>query len=193
MDAGLPEMTVAVNVSSLQFQSGKFSEDLFAILFEIGLDPKFLELEVTESLLMKRPDFTASILQTLRERGVQVAIDDFGTGYSSLSYLSKLPLDTLKVDQSFVRQITKTPNETSIVTAIIGMGKSLKLRVIAEGVETVEELKFLEALGCDEAQGYLFSRPVTSDKFEALVVRQSVSESLWPGIPDFSQVVKQAG
>jgi diguanylate cyclase (GGDEF)-like protein len=193
MDAGLPEMTVAVNVSSVQFQSGNFTEDLFAILFDIGLDPKFLELEVTESLLMKRPDFAASILQTLRDRGVQVAIDDFGTGYSSLSYLSKLPLDTLKVDQSFVRQITKTPNETSIVTAIIGMGKSLKLKVIGEGVETVEELKFLQALGCDEAQGYLFSRPVTSDKFEALVVRQSVSESLWPGIPDFSQVVKQAG
>jgi diguanylate cyclase (GGDEF)-like protein/PAS domain S-box-containing protein len=193
MDAGLPELTMAVNVSGLQFQSGNFAEDLFAILFEIGLDPRFLELEVTESLLMKRPDFTASILQTLRERGVQIAIDDFGTGYSSLSYLTKLPLDTLKIDQSFVRQITTIPNETSIVTAIVSMGQSLKLRVIAEGVETVEELKFLQALGCDEAQGYLFSRPVTSDKFEALVVRQSVSETLWPGIPNFSQVVKQAG
>jgi diguanylate cyclase (GGDEF)-like protein/PAS domain S-box-containing protein len=185
-DAGLPEMTMAVNVSSRQFQSANFTENLFRILFDIGLDPKFLELEVTESLLMKRPDFTASILNTLRERGVQVAIDDFGTGYSSLSYLSKLPIDTLKVDQSFVRQITKTPNETSIVAAIIGMGQNLKLRVVAEGVETVEELKFLQALGCEEAQGYLFSRPVTCDKFEALVVGQSVSQKLWPGIPKFS-------
>jgi diguanylate cyclase (GGDEF)-like protein len=193
MDAGLPEMTMSVNVSGLQFQSGNFAQDLFAILFEIGLDPRFLELEVTESLLMKRPDFTASVLQTLRARGVQVAIDDFGTGYSSLSYLTKLPLDSLKIDQSFVRQITTIPNETSIVTAIVSMGRSLKLRVIAEGVETVEELKFLQALGCDEAQGYLFSRPVTPDKFEALVVRQSVSETLWPGIPNFSQVAKQAG
>jgi diguanylate cyclase (GGDEF)-like protein/PAS domain S-box-containing protein len=186
MDAGLPEMTMAVNVSGLQFQSGNFTEDLFAILSDIGLDPKFLELEVTESLLMKRPDFTASILHALRERGAKVAIDDFGTGYSSLSYLTKLPLDTLKIDQSFIRQITTTPSETSIVAAIIGMGQNLKLRIIAEGVETVEELKFIQALSCDEAQGYLFSRPVTSDKFEALVVRQRASETSWPGIPNFS-------
>jgi len=193
MDAGLPELTMAVNVSGLQFQSGNFAKDLFATLLDFGLDPRFLVLEVTESLLMKRPDFTASILETLREKGVQVAIDDFGTGYSSLSYLTKLPLDTLKIDQSFVRQITKMPNETSVVTAIVGMGKSLKLRVIAEGVETVEELRFLRDLGCDEAQGYLFSRPLTSDKFEALVVRQGVSETHWPGIPNSSEVFKQAG
>jgi diguanylate cyclase (GGDEF)-like protein/PAS domain S-box-containing protein len=186
MDAGLPEMTMAVNVSALQFQSGNFTEDLFAILFNIGLDPKFIELEVTESLLMKRPDFAASVLHMLREKGVQVAIDDFGTGYSSLSYLSKLPLDTLKVDQSFVRQITTTPNGTSIVAAIIAMGQNLRLRVIAEGVETVEELNFLQGLGCDEAQGYLFSRPVTSDKFEALVVSHRASETLWPEIFNFS-------
>jgi EAL domain-containing protein (putative c-di-GMP-specific phosphodiesterase class I) len=102
-----------------------------------------------------------------------------------LSYLTKLPLDTLKIDQSFVRQITTKPNETSIVAAIIGMGQNLKLRVIAEGVETVEQLEFLQALGCGYAQGYLFSRPLTSDKFEALIVRQSVSETLWPGIPNF--------
>jgi EAL domain-containing protein (putative c-di-GMP-specific phosphodiesterase class I) len=193
MDLGLPEMTMAVNVSGLQFQGGNFVEDLFATLSDIGLDPKFLELEVTESLLMKRPEFAASILHAVRERGVRVAIDDFGTGYSSLSYLTKLPLDTLKIDQSFVRQITETPNVTSVVTAIAGMAQSLKLRVIAEGVETVEELNFLQALGCEEAQGYLFSRPVTADKFEALVVRQSVSESLWAGIPNLPQVVKQAG
>jgi EAL domain-containing protein (putative c-di-GMP-specific phosphodiesterase class I) len=186
MDAGLPEMTMSVNVSALQFQSGNFTEDLFAILFNIGLDPKFIELEVTESLLMKRPDFTASVLRMLREKGVRVAIDDFGTGYSSLSYLSKLPLDTLKVDQSFVRQITTTPNGTSIAAAIIAMGQNLKLRVTAEGVETVKELNSLQSLGCDEAQGYLFSRPITSDKFEALVVRQRLSETRWSGIFNFS-------
>jgi EAL domain-containing protein (putative c-di-GMP-specific phosphodiesterase class I) len=117
---------------------------------------------------MKRPDFTASILQVLRERGVQIAIDDFGTGYSSLSYLTKLPLDTLKIDQSFVRQITTTPNETSIVTAIIGMGQSLNLRIIAEGVETAEELEFLQAQHCDEAQGYYFGRPVPPQEFVKL-------------------------
>jgi EAL domain-containing protein (putative c-di-GMP-specific phosphodiesterase class I) len=174
MDAGLGELTMAVNVSGLQFQSGNFAEDLFAILFGTGLDPRFLELEVTESLLMKRPDFTASILHTLRARGIQIAIDDFGTGYSSLSYLTKLPLDTLKIDQSFVRQITTTPNETSIVTAIIGMGQSLKLRVIAEGVETVEELKFLQALGCDDAQGYYFSRPVPPEEFVKLFQNRTI-------------------
>jgi EAL domain-containing protein (putative c-di-GMP-specific phosphodiesterase class I) len=180
-DRGLPAITVAVNVSALQFQSENFMDGLSAILKETGLDPKALELEVTESLLMKRPEFAAAILKSLRDRGIHVAIDDFGTGYSSLSYLHQLPLDSLKVDQSFVRQISATPGETSIVRAIISMGKSLKLKVIAEGVETVEELEFLQALGCDEAQGYFFSRPVPSGQFEALLVRQSASEILWPG------------
>jgi diguanylate cyclase (GGDEF)-like protein/PAS domain S-box-containing protein len=165
MDAGLPELTMSVNVSGLQFQSGNFVGSLSAILLDIGLDPRVLELEVTESLLMKRPDFAASILRAVREKGVRVAIDDFGTGYSSLSYLTKLPLDTLKIDQSFVRQITTTPNETSIVTAIIGMGQSLKLRVVAEGVETPQELDFLVAHHCDDAQGYYFSRPVPPAEF----------------------------
>jgi diguanylate cyclase (GGDEF)-like protein len=168
LDAGLPEMTMSVNVSGLQFQSGNFVESLSAILLDIGLDPTVLELEVTESLLMKRPDFAASILRAVREKGVRVAIDDFGTGYSSLSYLTRLPLDTLKIDQSFVRQITTTPNETSIVTAIIGMGQSLRLRVVAEGVETAEELAFLSAHDCDEAQGFYFSRPVPPAEFVKL-------------------------
>jgi diguanylate cyclase (GGDEF)-like protein/PAS domain S-box-containing protein len=182
VDAGLPAIAISVNVSGLQFQSEDFLEGLFAILNESGLDSKSLEVEVTESLLMERPEATASILQSLRERGIQVDIDDFGTGYSSLSYLYKFPLDSLKIDQSFVRQITTNPDGTSIVKAIISMGQSLKLKIVAEGVETVEELEFIQALGCDEAQGYLFSRPVTSDKFEALLVRQNASEVLWPGI-----------
>jgi EAL domain-containing protein (putative c-di-GMP-specific phosphodiesterase class I) len=117
---------------------------------------------------MKRPEFAAAILHSVREKGVRVAIDDFGTGYSSLSYLTRLPLDTLKIDQSFVRQITTTPNETSIVTAIIGMGQSLRLRVVAEGVETAEELSFLSAHHCDEAQGFYFSRPLPPAAFVEL-------------------------
>jgi diguanylate cyclase (GGDEF)-like protein/PAS domain S-box-containing protein len=165
MNAGLPEMTVAVNVSGIQVQSAKFAEGLLATLSKVGLDPKFLELEVTESLLMKRPDFAASILHSVRREGVRVAIDDFGTGYSSLSYLTKLPLDTLKIDQSFVRQITTGSDQTSIVTAIIGMARNLKLKVIAEGVETAEELRFLQAEHCDEAQGYYFCRPVPPEQF----------------------------
>jgi diguanylate cyclase (GGDEF)-like protein/PAS domain S-box-containing protein len=168
MDAGWPEMTMAVNVSELQFQCGNFVEDLFAILLDTGLDPKFLELEVTESLLMRRPEATALILQTLRQKGVHVAIDDFGTGYSSLSYLYKLPLDSLKIDQSFVRQITATPNQTGIVSAIIDMGKNLMLTVVAEGVETAEELDFLQSRHCDEVQGYYFSRPVPPHQFVKL-------------------------
>jgi diguanylate cyclase (GGDEF)-like protein/PAS domain S-box-containing protein len=182
IDADLPAMTVSVNVSALQFQSEDFLDDLFAILNEAGLNAKTLEVEVTESLLMQRPEFTASTLQSLREKGIQVDIDDFGTGYSSLSYLHKFPLDSLKIDQSFVRQMTLNPDGTSIVKAIISMGQSLKLKIIAEGVETVEELELLQALGCDEAQGYLFSRPVAPDKFEVLLVRQTKLAMLWPGI-----------
>jgi EAL domain-containing protein (putative c-di-GMP-specific phosphodiesterase class I) len=172
MDAGLPATTMAVNVSAMQFRNENFLEGLFAILDETGMSPELLELEVTESVLMKRAQFTASVLQTLRERGVRVAVDDFGTGYSSLSYLRKFPLDALKIDQSFIRQITTTPDETTIVSAIISMGQSLKLRVIAEGVETPQELAFLKLHQCDEAQGYFLSRPVPHEQFAKLLETQ---------------------
>ena len=151
-----PLATMAVNVSAMEFRDENFLEGVFAILGETGLDPRSLELELTESVLMKRAESAASILQALRERGVQVAVDDFGTGYSSLSYLRKFPIDALKIDQSFVRQITTAGDDTTIVTAVISMGRSLKLRVVAEGVETLEELAFLRAHQCDEAQGLLF-------------------------------------
>ena len=118
---------------------------------------------------MKHAESAASILQALRERGVQVAVDDFGTGYSSLSYLRKFPVDALKIDQSFVRQISTAGDDTTIVTAVIGMARSLKLRVVAEGVETLEELAFLRAHQCDEAQGYYFSRPVPAQQFAKLL------------------------
>jgi diguanylate cyclase (GGDEF)-like protein/PAS domain S-box-containing protein len=172
MDADLPVKSMAVNVSAIQFRDENFLEDLFAILSETGLDPSLLELGLTESVLMKRVESTASILQTLRERGVQVAVDDFGTGYSSLSYLRNFPLDALKIDQSFVRQITTTPDETTVVSAMISMGRSLKLRVVAEGVETPEELAFLHARECDEAQGYYFSHPVPAQQFARLLEAQ---------------------
>jgi EAL domain-containing protein (putative c-di-GMP-specific phosphodiesterase class I) len=118
---------------------------------------------------MKRAESAASILQSLRERGVQVAIDDFGTGYSSLSYLRKFPVDALKIDQSFVRQISTAGDDAAIVTAVIGMARSLKLRVVAEGVETQEALEFLRAQQCDEAQGYYFSRPIPPRQFASLL------------------------
>jgi diguanylate cyclase (GGDEF)-like protein/PAS domain S-box-containing protein len=169
VDAGLPLATIAVNISAIQFRDENFLEGVFGTLRETGLDPKSLELELTESVLMKHAESTESILKTLRARGVQVAVDDFGTGYSSLSYLRKFPIDALKIDQSFVRQITTTPDETTIVTAVISMGRSLKLRVVAEGVETQEELAFLQAHQCDEAQGYYFSRPVLPQLFARLL------------------------
>jgi diguanylate cyclase (GGDEF)-like protein/PAS domain S-box-containing protein len=169
VDEGLPAVTMAVNVSAVEFRNRNFLNNLFATLSETGLDPRSLELEVTEGVLMKNPELGASILQSLREKGVRVAIDDFGTGYSSLSYLRKFPLDALKIDQSFVRQIADSPDETTIVSAIISMGRSLHLRVIAEGVETAEDLAFLQDHECDEAQGYYFSRPVPADQFAALL------------------------
>ena len=180
VDAGLPLGTMAVNISAMEFRDENFLEGVFAILKDTGLDPRSLELELTESVLMKRAESTESILRKLRARGVQLAVDDFGTGYSSLSYLRKFPIDALKIDQSFVRQITTAPGETTIVTAVISMGRSLNLRVVAEGVETQEELKFLQAHHCDEAQGYYFSRPVLPHVFAQL---------LKSGIPEQAVVV----
>jgi EAL domain-containing protein (putative c-di-GMP-specific phosphodiesterase class I) len=177
LNGGLPLSTMAVNISAMEFRDEHFLEGIFDILEETGLDSKCLELELTESVLMKRAESTESILKTLRARGVQVAVDDFGTGYSSLSYLRKFPIDALKIDQSFVRQITTAPDETSIVTAIISMGRSLNLRVVAEGVETQTELAFLQAHQCEEAQGYFFSRPVPAAQFAALL-KTGVSESI---------------
>jgi diguanylate cyclase (GGDEF)-like protein/PAS domain S-box-containing protein len=169
VDAGLPLATMAVNISAMEFRHENFLAGVFSILEETGLDPSSLELELTESVLMKHAESSRSILDALRAKGVQVAVDDFGTGYSSLSYLTRFSIDTLKIDQSFVREITINPDNTTIVTAVIGMGQSLKLRVVAEGVETEEELKFLQAHHCDEAQGYYFSRPVVSELFAKLL------------------------
>jgi diguanylate cyclase (GGDEF)-like protein/PAS domain S-box-containing protein len=169
MDAGLPATSMAVNVSAIEFRDEKFLDGLFTIVRETGLDPKSLELELTESVLMKHAASTASILQILRESGIRVAIDDFGTGYSSLSYLRKFPVDAVKIDQSFIRQISTAGDDTTIVKAVIGMARGLKLRVIAEGVETLEEVAFLRAYRCDEAQGYYFSRPVPAQQFAMLL------------------------
>jgi diguanylate cyclase (GGDEF)-like protein/PAS domain S-box-containing protein len=178
-DAGRPVATMAVNVSAMEFQDKNFLEGVFAILSETGLDPGSLELELTESVLMKNAESAASILQTLRRKGVQVALDDFGTGYSSLSYLRKFPIDALKIDQSFVREITAVGDNTSIVTAVINMARSLNLRVVAEGVETLEQLTFLQDRECDEAQGYYFSRPVPPEEF-ARLLETGISETVLP-------------
>jgi diguanylate cyclase (GGDEF)-like protein/PAS domain S-box-containing protein len=175
-DAGVPVTSMAVNVSAMEFRHEKFLDGLFAILAETGFDPGSLELELTESVLMKHAASTATTLQALRKSGIRVAVDDFGTGYSSLNYLRKFPVDAIKIDQSFVRQITTSGDDTTIVKAIIGMARGLKLRVIAEGVETLGELAFLRAYRCDEAQGFYFSRPVLPERFAALL-RSGIPQS----------------
>jgi diguanylate cyclase (GGDEF)-like protein/PAS domain S-box-containing protein len=177
MKADLPLRTMAVNISAMEFRDDHFLEGVFAILKDTGLDAKFLELELTESVLMKHAEATQAILRTFRSSGVQIAVDDFGTGYSSLSYLRKFPIDALKIDQSFIHQITTVPDETTIVAAVIAMGRSLKLRLVAEGVETQEELDFLQAHSCNEAQGYFFSRPVAAEEF-AQLLKTGVSQTV---------------
>jgi diguanylate cyclase (GGDEF)-like protein/PAS domain S-box-containing protein len=166
-NAGLPPVPMAVNVSALEFRSKQFLQDIMDVLEETGLNAKCLELELTETVLMKNAGATEAILNHLRECGVRLAVDDFGTGYSSLSYLTRFPITTLKIDQSFTRQIAS--GQTAIVTAIIAMGRSLGLRIVAEGVETEKELQFLQDHKCDEAQGYYFSKPVRPREFVLLL------------------------
>jgi diguanylate cyclase (GGDEF)-like protein/PAS domain S-box-containing protein len=173
-DAGLRPITISVNVSALQFRSDGFLDSLTTILEETGLNPESLDIEITESVLMERtergiPNLRGMpTLDMVRAKGMQVAVDDFGTGYSSLSYLRKLKVDSLKIDQSFVQEIATTPDNSTIVSAIISMGRSLGLRVIAEGVETRETVTYLKSQECDEAQGYYFSRPVPAAQFAEL-------------------------
>jgi diguanylate cyclase (GGDEF)-like protein/PAS domain S-box-containing protein len=170
LNAGLPAVPVAVNISALEFRHKDFLAGVALILKETGLAPRYLELELTESILMQDAEASASALQTLEAMGLRLAIDDFGTGYSSLSYLKRFPIDTLKIDQSFVRDIASDPDDGAIVSAVIGMGKNLKQRVIAEGVETQAQLDFLEARQCGEGQGFLFSHPLPAKDFEHLLV-----------------------
>jgi EAL domain-containing protein (putative c-di-GMP-specific phosphodiesterase class I) len=161
--AGLPPITIAVNTSAIDFHDESFLENIRLILKDTGLDPCYLELELTESILMRDAEFTNSVLEALSNMGVKLAIDDFGTGYSSLSYLRQFPIDTLKIDQSFVNKMINNPDDASIVSAIVSLGKTLKLQVIAEGVETAEQLEFLQAQQCDEVQGYYLGRPMTAE------------------------------
>jgi len=175
--AGLPFMRVAINVSATEFRAKTFLEEVSTTLKETGLEACYLDLELTEGVLMHNAKSTSSVLQALKRMGVHLAVDDFGTGYSSLSYLRQFPIDVLKIDQSFVRQISEDPNDSAIVRAIIDMGKNLKLRVIAEGIETQEQLALLQTWNCSEGQGYLFSRPVPAAQFAQLLqlgVRETV-------------------
>ena len=169
MDSGLEPMTIAVNLSAMQFRHAHLPELITQILDEVKLPPQYLELELTEGVAMDDPLGAIAVMNNLHERGIRQSLDDFGTGYSSLSYLKRFKVYKLKIDQSFVRDITEDPEDKAIVVAIISLAGSLGLQTIAEGVETEGQLAFLREKGCNEVQGYYFSKPLPADQFEAFV------------------------
>jgi diguanylate cyclase (GGDEF)-like protein len=168
-DAGHPRLRVAVNLSPRQFQDRELTATVERILQETGYPPTLLDLEITESTAMQNAELTLAILNGLKEMGIRISIDDFGTGYSSLSYLKRFPIDTVKIDQDFVRDLTS--DDTAIISAVISMARALNLRVIAEGVETEEQLAFLRREQCSEMQGFLFSEPLCAADFELALHR----------------------
>jgi EAL domain-containing protein (putative c-di-GMP-specific phosphodiesterase class I) len=169
LDSGTGSGSIAVNISALEFRQKDFLDAVRAVLVRTGLPPSCLQLEITESVVMGDTAASAATLAQLKELGVVLAVDDFGTGYSSLSYLKQFPIDVLKIDQSFVRDITGQHADGAIVTAIIAMGNSLNQLVIAEGIENEVQLAFLKSGRCSQGQGYLFSPPLPPNKFEALM------------------------
>ncbi len=168
IQAGLPPVCVTVNLSARLFQKNGFAEDISKILEETGLPAGNLGLEITESLAMEDIQHTASQLGKLAELGIHISIDDFGTGYSSLNYLKRLPIGRLKIDSSFIKDIATDPDDRAIINAVIAMAHNMKIQVIAEGVETAGQLDFLRHAGCDQMQGFLYSRPLPADKFKEL-------------------------
>jgi diguanylate cyclase (GGDEF)-like protein len=182
-NSGVGSIRVAVNLSAQQFRQKNLVEVVGSALQEAGLEPRFLELELTESAVMHDAESSIEILRRLSGLGVRISVDDFGTGYSSLSYLRRLPLDKLKIDHSFIKEVTTSRDDAQIVRAIVSLAHSLHLKVIAEGVETQEQLAFLRDLGCDQYQGYLRSPPVTADAFARLMREGSpATREVLPGI-----------
>ena len=168
---GLPPTRVAVNLSAFQFRNGTLLGTIRNALQQASLDPSFLEVEITESALMSDPEESVNILKQLSQMGVLVSVDDFGTGYSSMSYLQRFPIDKLKIDRTFISDVTSSNDDASIVSAIVSLGHTLKLKVIAEGVETPEQLEFLRMLGCDQYQGYHHSAAMPASEFAELLRR----------------------
>ena len=165
IDAGIEPFIMAVNCSAIQLVRTDMAAVIKETLQSTGLNPAYLEIELTESLLMQDVEGGIKILQALKDLGLHVSIDDFGTGFSSLSYLKRLPVDKLKIDQSFVKDLTTDPGDAAIVISMITLAHNLDLTVVAEGVETEEQLGFLRAEACDEAQGYLISKPMPGEEF----------------------------
>ena len=169
LNEGLPPVSIAVNLSGRQFVRQDLLGTVQRIMDETGIDPQYLELELTESTIMEHVDETIETLLALRELGVHLSIDDFGTGYSSMAYLKRFTIDKLKIDQSFVRDLATDSDDAAIVTATIAMAHALNLTVIAEGVETEQQLQFLKDNGCEQMQGYYFSRPVPAGEATELL------------------------
>jgi diguanylate cyclase (GGDEF)-like protein len=173
-EQGLPPLCIAVNLSARQFAYENLVQDVARVLNETGLDATLLEIEITESMVMHDPEHAIELLNKLKAMGINISIDDFGTGYSSLSYLKRFPIDSLKIDRSFIKDLPLDGNDAAITRAIIAMAHGLKLKVIAEGTETGEQLSFLRADECDEMQGFYFSKPLPEHEF-ALLVRNSIA------------------
>jgi EAL domain-containing protein (putative c-di-GMP-specific phosphodiesterase class I) len=166
------DFVVAVNISARQFGHPDFLAKIEALLRRTGINPASLELEITEGAVMERTEAAVALLHKLRALGLKLSIDDFGTGYSSLAYLKRFPIDKLKIDQSFVRQLKPGSQDAAIVQAVIGLGHTLGIDVIAEGVETIEQREWLRRLSCDQIQGYFYSRPLAEPQLYAFVIRQ---------------------
>jgi EAL domain-containing protein (putative c-di-GMP-specific phosphodiesterase class I) len=166
---GLPPVRMAVNLSVRQFADNQLLDDIANILCETGMPPQLLELEITEGMVIHNPVHALELLTAIKRMGVRLAIDDFGTGYSSLGQLKNFPIDTLKVDRSFIRDVATNAEDRAITEAIIAMGKTLNLTVVAEGVETMDQETFLREKACTEMQGYYFSRPIPAAEFATLL------------------------
>ena len=177
LDRGYPAMIMAVNLSVVQFRHGSLPDLVSSILADAELPANLLELELTEGVAMHDPRGAIEVMNKLYERGIRMSIDDFGTGYSSLSYLKKFRVYKLKIDKSFIEDISTDGEDRAIVAAIISMAGSLGLKAIAEGVETVEQLEFLREHGCDEAQGYYFSKPLPVAQMDALLATRLANGS----------------
>jgi EAL domain-containing protein (putative c-di-GMP-specific phosphodiesterase class I) len=180
IDEGLVFEHVAVNVSGVQVQHAAFARSVREILASSGLPPRCLELEVTEEFLMKDAEASAVLLSELRELGISIAVDDFGTGYSSLAYLTRFPVDKLKIDRSFITEVCVNKQNAEISRAVINLGHSLSMKVVAEGIELERQLEFLKDEGCDEGQGYLFARPLPHDEFLAFLRRHAGHDAAAP-------------
>ncbi|HYS88051.1 MAG TPA: EAL domain-containing protein, partial [Bradyrhizobium sp.] len=177
-DQGIPGVRVAVNLSARQFAQKTLLQDVAKIIAQSGLTPESLELEITESMVMHNAEHARETLEKLKAMGVSLSIDDFGTGYSSLAYLKRFPIDCIKVDRSFIKDIPVDVDDMAITKGVIALGHSLRLKVVAEGVETVEQRDFLQTNDCDELQGFFFSKPLPAEEVTALLKNHSRKPNL---------------